>query len=104
MAGDEEGASSGEEWQEQHRQSYDDTAGIDEIDGLDSDEDGGDVQRSDMAGRKRGRAAAAGGFPRKRLAPEPAHMDMAPAPQLGIGDLTVAQQEALALSMLSRKR
>ena len=62
------------------------------------------MQRPGRVGRKRGRAGAAPDLPQKRLAPEPAHMDMAPAAQLGIGDLSVAQQEALALRMLSRRR
>lgn len=62
-------------------------------------------------GRKRSRGADGEEASRKRLVPELSHMGMARQSDAGaaskgsaIAQLSVADQEALALSMLSRRR
>lgn len=75
---------------------------------MESDEN----NRNQRRFRKRGRAPAAEQAPSsKRLAPEPAHRGMAKVAADGAGagksameGLSIAEQEALALRMLSRRR
>ena len=105
MTGDEQGASSDEEGGHNRNGDSDSSGG-----GLHSDVNEDDGKSA--AGRKRGRGSAVEEAPRKRLVSEPSHLGMArqaeergaAAKGSALAQLSVADQENLALSMLLRRR
>lgn len=88
---------------EEGRKRNGDSDSSDDSEDYDMDKD----NQNSAAGNKRGRGTAVEEAPRKKLVPEPSHMGMAKqaeAKRSALAQLSVADQELLALSMLSRRR